>query len=307
MLCWLLWTRRPLLRDAPIVLAFAVVGALPWLLGNLRHGWYSLHPGANEGPWTNHVHNLVVSTLPEALGLRLAWSYEWVGGVVVGLILYALAVGGFGWLLLRRPSRLTPLLLIVLTFPVFYFVSPYTWLESEPRYLTLVMPVFALLIASAMTTAWRTAAILTVVAALSIGGMVELDRHHVVAFRTEGTAVPASITPVVNTLRAHHLSYAFASYWIAWRIAFESDEKIIGAKASWAHPYIRNGRVQPGDPANDRGFDSRYYSRADKQRQVAHVFVLGGNVEPHVRPLLRRAGYRRIVTGGFSVWIPPGS
>jgi hypothetical protein len=306
-LCWLVWTRRSLLRDAPVVLAFAVVGALPWLLGNLRRDWYSLHPGANEGPWTNHVHNLVVSTLPEALGLRLAWSYEWVGGVAVGLPVYALAVGGFGWLLMRHPSRLTPLLLIVLTFPVFYIVSPYTWLQTEPRYLTLVMPVFALLIASAMTTAWRTAAILTVVVAISIGGMIELDRHHVVAFSTEGTAVPASITPVLDTLRAHHLSYAFASYWIAWRIAFESDEKIIGAKASWAHPYIRNGRVQPGDPANDRGFDSRYYSRADRQRQVGHVFVLGGNAEPRVRPLLRRAGYRRIVTGGFSVWIPPAS
>jgi len=40
-----------------------------------------------------------------------------------------------------------PLLLILVVFPIFYFVSPYTWLESEPRYLTLVMPVFAILIA----------------------------------------------------------------------------------------------------------------------------------------------------------------
>ena len=62
----------------------SVVGALPWLLGNLRHDWYSLHPGANEGRWTNHVHNLVVSTLPEALGLRLAWSFEWLGAAFVG-------------------------------------------------------------------------------------------------------------------------------------------------------------------------------------------------------------------------------
>ena len=39
--------------------------------------------------------------------------------------------------------RLVPLLLILGVFPIFYFVSPYTWL-SEPRYLTLVVPVFAL-------------------------------------------------------------------------------------------------------------------------------------------------------------------
>ena len=114
-----------------------------------------LAPSRRErGPWTNHVHNLVVSTLPEALGLRLAWSYEWLGGVIVGVIVYSRSPPGFVWLLIRQavaphaaPAHRPDV------FPVFYFVSPYTWLESEPRYLTLVMPIFALLIASAMTTA----------------------------------------------------------------------------------------------------------------------------------------------------------
>jgi len=305
---WLVWRHRRLLRDAPIVVGAVLVGALPWLLGNLRHDWYSLHPGKNEGSWANHIHNLVVSTLPEALGLRLAWSYEWLGGVVVALILYALLAVGFGWLVVRRPSRLTPLLLIVLVFPIFYFVSPYTWLESEPRYLTLVMPVFALLLASVMTTLVRTATILCVIVALSVGGMVELQRNHVVAFRTEGeTPVPASIRPVLDTLRAHHLSDAFASYWIAWRITFESNGKIVGAPANYPHPSIRQGRVHPGVAAGDRGTGTRYYNEVDAARNAAHVFVLGGDVEPKVAPILRRAGYRRIVTGGFAVWIPPGT
>ena len=308
---WLVWTRRSIARDWWIVATAGLAGAAPWLVGNIHHDWYSLHPGANEGPWVNHVHNLVVSTLPEALGLRLAWSYEWLGGVAVGLAIYALLAGGFLWLVWRRPPRLTPLLLIVLVFPVFYFVSPYTWLESEPRYLTLVMPVFALLIAWAMTNALRTAAILTVAVALSVGGMVELERHHVVAFRTEGTAVtagvavPASIAPVLDTLRAHDLHYAFASYWIAWRITFESDLQIVAGKASWGHPFIRDGRVEPGDPPNDRGFWSGYYARVDTHRNVAQVFVLGGHVEPRVRPVLRAAGYTRVVSGGFAIWIPP--
>jgi hypothetical protein len=195
----------------------------------------------------------------------------------------------------------------VLVFPVFYFVSPYTWLESEPRYLTLVMPVFALLIAYAMTTVRRAAAILAVAAALSFGGMVELERNHVVAFRTEGVAVPASITPVLETLRAHNLHYAFASYWIAWRITFESDEHVVAAKASYGRPSIRDGRVEPGDPPDDRGFWPGYYARVDAHRDVAQIFVLGGDVEPKVRPVLREAGYTRIVSGGFAVWIPPST
>jgi hypothetical protein len=304
---WLLWRSREALRGWPVVLPAAVAGGLPWLLGNLRHDWYSLHPGRNEGSWTAHVHNLVVSTLPEALGLRLAWSFEWLGTAVTGYALYAVAVVGFVVLLVRRPPRLAPLLLVVAIFPVFYFVSPYTWLQSEPRYLTLVLPLFALLIASALTTVVRAGAMLACVLALTAAGFVELDRHDVAAFRTEGVAVPRSLTPVLDTLRAHRLGYAYASYWIAWRITFESQLHVVGAKSSYAHPFVRAGRVHPGDPPNDLGIDPTYYREAERPRDAAHVFVLGGDVEPRVAPVLRKARYTRVVSGDFSVWLPPGA
>jgi len=302
-LCWLVWQRREVVRGAPLVVAGGIVGALPWLVANIRHDWPSLHPGANEGPWSQHLHNLVVATLPQALGLRLAWSFEWLGTPVVAIALYAAAVVGFLWLLWKRPPRLGVLLLIVVVFPVFYFISPYTWLQSEPRYLTLVVPLFALLLA------YRTppAALIAVTLAFSIGGLVELQRHHVVAFRTEGTAVPADLSPVLQTLRAHDLHYAFASYWVAWRITFESQLHIVGAKSSYAHPFARGGRVYPGDPPNDLGIDPTYYREAAAHRDDAHVFVRGGDVEPHVAPLLRRTGYTRVVSGGFDVWLPPAA
>jgi 4-amino-4-deoxy-L-arabinose transferase-like glycosyltransferase len=181
---WLVWRRREVLRGLTFVVPAALVGGLPWLLGNLRHDWYSLHPGRNEGAWTAHVHNLVVATLPEALGVRLAWSFEWLGSAVVGYLMYAVLVAGFVWLLVRRPARLAPLLLIVAIFPIFYFISPYTWLQNEPRYLTLVMPVFALLIAYALTTPLRAAAALACALALTVAGFGELDRHDVAAFHT---------------------------------------------------------------------------------------------------------------------------
>jgi 4-amino-4-deoxy-L-arabinose transferase-like glycosyltransferase len=304
---WLVWHRREAVGAWSLVLAGGVVGALPWLVGNVRHHWYSLHPGANEGPWREHLHNLVVATLPEALGLRQAWSFEWLGTAALGYLVYAALVAGLVWLLVRRPRRLAPLLLIVVCFPIFYFVSPYTWLQSEPRYLTLVVPVFALLIASALTTPVRAAAVLACALALSVTGLVELDRHDVVAFRTENTAVPEHLGGVLATLRAHHVSYAYASYWVAWRITFESDLHIVGAKASYAQPHVRHGRVDPGDPLDDLGIDPRYYLAAQRQRRVAHVFVVGGDVEPKVAPLLRRSGYTRVVTEGFAVWLPPGA
>jgi 4-amino-4-deoxy-L-arabinose transferase-like glycosyltransferase len=302
---WLVWRRREVLRGSPLVIAAGVVGALPWLISNARHGWPSLHPGPNEGPWSEHLHNLVVATLPQSLGLRLAWSFEWLGTPLVGIAVYGLVVGGFLWLLWKRPQPLTPVLLIVVLFPVFYFVSPYTWLQSEPRYLTLVMPLFALLLAYAASSAARATAIVAVALAFSVGGLVELQRHQVAAFRTEGTAVPANLDPLLHTLRAHDIRYAFASYWVAWRITWESQLHLIGAKSSYAHPFARDGRVYPGDPPNDLGIDPRYYREAERHRDDAHVFVLGGDVEAAVAPLLQHARYRRVIAGGFAVWLPP--
>jgi hypothetical protein len=301
---WLLWRRRTIVRHALPVIAAFVVGAIPWLLGNLHHDWYSLHPGHNEGPWSAHLHNLVVATLPQALGVRLAWSFEWLGTPVVAIALYALAVLGFAYLLWVRPRRLAPVLLIVALFPLFYFVSPYTWLQSEPRYLTLVVPLFALLLAYAATTPLRAAALLAVALALSVGGLEELQRHHVAAFRTEGKPVPANLEPVLQTLRVHHVHYAFGSYWVAWRITFESKLHVIGAKANYDRPVIRNGVVYPGDPLNDLGTGASYYLEVNRRRLVAHVFVRGGTLEPRVAPVLRKAGYERVVSGGFAVWLP---
>lgn len=301
---WLIRRRRRIVRHTPLVLAGAVVGAIPWLLGNVRNDWYSLHPGHNEGPWSAHLHNLVVATLPQALGLRLAWSFEWLGTPVVAIALYSLAVLGFAELLRRRPPRLAPVLLIVVLFPVFYFISPYTWLQSEPRYLTLVLPLFALLLAYAATTPVRAAALLAVGLALSVGGLEELQRHQVAAFRTEGRPVPASLDPVLQTLRAHDVHYAFGSYWVSWRITFESKLHVIGAKANYDRPVIRNGVLYPGDPLDDLGTGGSYYLEVNAQRRFAHVFVRGGTLEPRIAPFLRRARYQRVVSGGFDVWLP---
>jgi hypothetical protein len=167
------------------------------------------------------------------------------------------------------------------------------------------MPLFALLAAYALGTRIRAAGVLALAAALTVAGFVELDRHNVAPFRTEGTVVPADLGPALETLEQHRLAYAYASYWIAWRISFESNLNIVGAKSSYAHPFARDGRVHPGDPPNDLGIDPQYYLEAEQHRDAAHVFVRGGDVEPKVAPLLRRAGYRRIVSGDFAVWVPP--
>ena len=199
---WLVWRRRDLLRSAWLVLGAAVVGSLPWLVSNATHDWYSRNMPPRRGSLFDSVHNLLASTLPTALGARLPFTLEWVGGAVVGACLYGALLAAIVWTLIRRRTQLGPLVPVLATFPLFYALSPYTWLITEPRYLILLGPLFALVLVAAGGTAGRSAAIAGALAALSAIGIGLLDRQDV-AIRAR-TAWSSRLTSTPSCARWRH-------------------------------------------------------------------------------------------------------
>ena len=130
--------------------------------------WYSLDTPPRGGSLVDSVHNLLVSTLPTALGARLPFTLEWVGGAVVGACLYAMSFYG-DRLDARSPAHAArdQSCRCSSAFPVFYALSPYSWFNIEPRYLVLVGPLLALVVVAAGGTAGRSAAIACALALLS--------------------------------------------------------------------------------------------------------------------------------------------
>jgi hypothetical protein len=300
---WLLWRRRELLRSAWMVIAAAVVGALPWLVANVRSNWHSLDTPPRGGSLADSVHNLLASTLPTALGARLPFTLEWVGGALVGGCLYAVFLVAIAWTLVRLRTRLGPIVPVLVTFPVFYALSPYSWLNVEPRYLVLVGPLLALVVVAAGGTAGRAAAIACALAALSAVGVGLLDRREVASAYSDGIAVPASIDPLLRTLEAKRVRHVFADYWIAWRIVFQTGEQIIAVKSQG--PLPRAGvRREPRDPG-ERGRYPPFYRSVSADPDAAYVFLTGTERERRLRPQLLAAGYRRLRTGDFVVYVRP--
>lgn len=298
---WLVWRRRESLQDAPLVLAAAVIGALPWLVANATHDWYSLGLGPGGGIPPDRLHNLAVATLPTALGARLPFTLDWLGGAVAGLVVYLGLLGVVGWALLRQRRRLGPLFAVLALFPLFYAASPYASLNTEPRYLVLLGPVLALLAAAAPGGKRGAAALACALAAFSVAGIAMLGREQVAFAYQEGVAVPADIDPLLRTLEENGVRHAFAEYWIAWRICFESDERIIAVQPG-ARRFIRDGaRVVPVD--GELGRYPPFYRRALADEDAAYVFLAGGNLEPTVRPLLGETRYRRLTFDGFVVYV----
>ena len=65
---WLVWRAPRILRLAWVAVPAAILGALPWLLWNIRHDWASLHPTA--GTDFTYLHRLRLFLLPRCFPRR---------------------------------------------------------------------------------------------------------------------------------------------------------------------------------------------------------------------------------------------
>ena len=105
-------------RDVWLVLPVAVLGALPWLISNVEHDWWSFDVDSGETPSQTRLRG-VSATFPMALGLRIQYTSEWPLGQALYAAAYAgllvvIAIGRWG----RRSSRRS--LFDVAAIPVLY-------------------------------------------------------------------------------------------------------------------------------------------------------------------------------------------
>ena len=277
---WLLVVRRDaLLRFWPALPA-AVLGALPWLVANVRHDWYSFDYAPGGGTYFSRFRGFFTATLPMALDLRVPFALDWaLGPVLSGLLLLAV-LGWVGFLVLRRRSRLGPLVPVALAFPFLYAASSFTWLVEEPRYLLLLMPVLALLLAEGLRRPSVAAVALAIAFALSFTGLARMEGSFRYETRTGHMDVPDDLGPLLDALDARGVRTVRADYWVAERITFESRERIVA----------NSHRYPP------------FTERVDASANPARVFVAGTPAELRARARLLDDGYERLEIGGFAVY-----
>ena len=142
----------------------------------------------------------------------------------------------------------------------------------------------ALLAGSAFATPARAAVALAAALALSVAGLVQMDREERFQPVAQDVRVPSDLGPVLDLLEREGQTRVLANYWIAYRISFESAERVIATSTGFV-------RYQPHD---------RLVRRSD---HPARVYVRGSKVEARARSELTSRGYRRLETGGFVVYV----
>lgn len=270
-------------RSAPWMAAAGVVAAAPWLVANAGTGFASLStpPGF---PGTGHLERLELffrRGLPVALGARSAVVPAWIAAPF-GQALYLACLGASVAavvLAVRKRARLGAWALViggVLLYPMLFAFFPSSFTVNDARYVTLLMPLVALLAAMAVArlAVPLSVALVAGVLAVSVVGVAD-------TVDAEGTpglwdVSPGDAGPLVAALRDRDVDLVFADYWIAHRLAFETDERVIASPFEFVRhpPYEEAVRGAPR-PAYV------VFRGTDNERQLGDY--LGGRAIPFER------------------------
>jgi 4-amino-4-deoxy-L-arabinose transferase-like glycosyltransferase len=281
---WVVIADRRALRYAPLAIPTFVLGALPWIVWNLRHDWGSLHSqfGATES-YLAHLGRFWREGIPMALGLRVPYTLGWIvpGGAVIAALV---VVAGAGSLLTRRRGALF-LAVALVAYPLIHAFMPVAGYTGEGRYLYLLAPLLALLVAHAARNRVLVAVVFVLMAAVTVGQLSTMGDGD--SGMASNLPPPAEMGPLVRTLRAERIDAVYADYWIAYRLTFVSRETVIamGVPTNRYAPYEAHVRRSP---------------------RSAWVYVAGSIAEQHFTAALdtMRLPYRTLRPGKWAVHIP---
>jgi hypothetical protein len=234
-------------RDYPAFLLSFLLGGLPWWIFNLQTGWRSLvTPETTTLPLklvaVQAVRFFTVG-VPVLYGARsyYAAAGTFPGATVLALVVYALPVLASIFHVARsgvrdrenetpkpiRESR-TLLLLVLFLFSMQAVTSlSVRTYESDPRFLFPAYVPFSLLIGY-----WIVRLVRTRLRSLAVAAAVAVAAFHAIGFAfTQGQEEPwqpttGSLASLIDVLEKRGLFHVYTGYWTAYRLAFESGERI---------------------------------------------------------------------------------
>ncbi len=285
----------------------------------------------SAGSWwdiVRHLEGYFEQAIPIIVGARHAWwrTDIFPQATLLGYCLYITIVGVvvYQWIsgpdgLLRVQSRFSPtrrpfglLLLFLVTTPLVFAMSKFGWLSLEPRYLLPLYPVLFVMVGTAVSSLWNSGLAGTKALSIALFSLL-LFIHSVSLYGGDGAipGQPFAIPPdrvsrdqreLYTWLQDNGYAHIFTSYWIGYRAAFETNEKVTfsryrGPQTVRIHAYERHGRNFRENPVYILGaVEGSMVSKA--LAQLGYEFrmtpVSGYIALDHLRPTEARGAKIRI-------------
>ena len=278
---WLTPAVRRLGRRLLVTAAAAIAGGAPILVSGATHDWSNLHmPGHGDDLLTGfpgRLRQFFPIEAPISMGVRVEGTFAWVGGpfgqILAGAGAAALLAVGYAVITGRAPRCGLPVLSLALL-PVLYALNSLADTPGQGRYALFAVPMAALLAGTGLE---RAAAIvqhhrgsprpwlvwtagLALVCTLGTAGLRDEPGRALVAFPAPDVTMPVDDSALLALLAAHDVTDAYAPYWIAYRVMFETGTH--GGDPLRLRPlssYRRGRGRQPGSriPLHHRVQDAR--------------------------------------------------
>ena len=245
---WLIPAARRLGRRLLVTAGAAIAGGLPAVVFGATHDWTNLHiPGRGSDLLSgipDRLRQFFPVEAPIAMGVRVEGSLAWVGGyfgeILAGagaVALLAVFISGAYAVITRRASRCALPVLTLVLLPVLYAFNPLADTIGQGRYALFAVPMAALLIGVGLEHAgalirggwlrpWlRWTAGLALICALGTAGLRDEPGQALVAFPAPDVTMPADDSALQVLLAVHDVKDAYAPYWIAYRVMFETGAR----------------------------------------------------------------------------------
>jgi hypothetical protein len=260
------WPLRALARSVAGIIIGGIVGAGPLLVYNVRHSWETMRYLHVHAPGGNHLataEHLVTQSMPVLVGLLsptavpqrfvqmiAAHPLRHLFGIVLGLVVLVSLARALIDIVVRRthssvppaprgvPASADMLIIFAICCILFFVGSNFGAAPSStimPRYLVplyTVMPVVVRGLAGPWTLLGQRAGLALGVCALIVACMASSTTPTLPS--SSPTAVagaapsPPPIDGLLRLLAVHKVHVVYASYWLAYRVTYESSARMLG-------------------------------------------------------------------------------
>lgn len=311
-LAWLLLRRRDILRLTPLAVPGLLAGLVPVLISNVQHSWWSLDIGqiGIQSTYLSRIGTFYTDTLPMSLDVRAPCTRQWFLFPGAGIALYAALLAGFV-LLAWRSWRTTRELLIAVAavFPFIYAINQLTGQFANPGYVLVLTPVLALLLCTAVSRPLAGLWVMGGVSLLVAGSFIDVHSKLVAGQPVTGCMVkvaylPRDFGPLEHALDQHGIERLYADYWIAYRLDYETGERIIAAdgRANALRVSAAGGVIPKPNDDSLRPRHPQYEAIVGRVARAAWVIDKDYDTANLDAWAFAQAGYRSEDVGRFTIY-----
>lgn len=303
-----------------IALAGFMIGSLPWWLFSIQYGitelvreLFGVAVAVEQGNWLqntgNHLINLVLLGLPAATGIRPPWGVIWLGLPLIPFVLlfWAVVTGYFFTRsFIKRENHQTAFRILggigVTLIAGFVFTS--FGVDPSGRYFVPLVVPFSLVAAAFFRNVVKRKRIILLVMLVIVGhgvwGTLECAMENPPGITTQfnlDTAVDMRyVDELISFLKNEGENRGYTNYWVAYPLAFLSNEEIIFIPRL---PYHNDLRYTARDDRYDR-----YREMVRRNRLQAYITALTPALDEFLRAALVEKGitWKEEVIGDFRIY-----